>query len=59
VPGEGESSLAGNSNIYDRKNKPVEEFENEQWMYDLAFLTDISAHLNELNLKLQKLFSRL
>ncbi|CAI6372756.1 unnamed protein product [Macrosiphum euphorbiae] len=36
------------------KNKPVEEFENEQWMYDLAFLTDISAHLNELNLKLQK-----
>jgi len=39
-------SLAGNSNIYDKKNKPVEEFENEQWMYDLAFLTDISAHLN-------------
>ncbi|KAE9527235.1 hypothetical protein AGLY_012933 [Aphis glycines] len=37
-----------------KKNKPVEEFENEQWMYDLAFLTDISAHLNELNLKLQK-----
>ncbi|KAL4104099.1 hypothetical protein QTP88_019412 [Uroleucon formosanum] len=36
------------------KNKPVEEFENEQWMYDLTFLTDISAHLNELNLKLQK-----
>jgi len=36
-------------------NKPaVEEFENEQWMYDLAFLTDISAHLNELNLKLKK-----
>lgn len=36
------------------KNKPVEEFENEEWMWDLAFLTDISAHLNELNLKLQK-----
>jgi len=28
------------------KNKPVEEFKNEQWIYDLAFLTDILAYLN-------------
>lgn len=35
------------------KNKPLEEFENEECMWDLAFLIDISAHLNELNIKLQ------
>jgi len=37
------------------KNKPVEEFENEKWMYDPAdVITDVSSHLNGLNLKLQK-----
>lgn len=33
------------------KNKPVGEFENEEWMWNFAFLTDISTHLNQLNLK--------
>lgn len=36
------------------KGKPVHELEGELWMWDFVFLVDISAHLNELNLRLQK-----
>lgn len=36
-----------------RKGKPVKQFENEEWMSDLAFLADITGHLNDLNLNLQ------
>lgn len=36
------------------KNKPLEEFENEECTWDIAFLIDISTHLNKLNIKLQK-----
>jgi hypothetical protein len=35
------------------KGKPVSEFDDPTWLADSAFLTDISSHLNELNLKLQ------
>lgn len=35
------------------KGKQVEFFDNTIWMSDFAFLTDISIHLNELNVKLQ------
>jgi len=35
------------------KNQPIDNLENSQWLCDLAFLTDISAHMNTLNLKLQ------
>ena len=31
----------------------VPELENEKWLTDLAFLVDLTAHLNELNMRLQ------
>ncbi|XP_067937246.1 general transcription factor II-I repeat domain-containing protein 2A-like [Watersipora subatra] len=35
------------------KHAEYAQLENEQWLMDLAFLTDITALLNELNLELQ------
>ena len=35
------------------KNRPVEEFEDPKWVCDLAFLVDITHHLNPLNTSLQ------
>ena len=35
------------------QRKPVPELQNEQWVNNLAFLTDLTSHLNELNVKLQ------
>lgn len=35
------------------KTKLVQELEDENWITDLAFLVDLTAHLNELNLRLQ------
>jgi putative ubiquitin-RnfH superfamily antitoxin RatB of RatAB toxin-antitoxin module len=35
------------------KNQPVDYLEDSKWICDLAFLTDICGHLNDLNLKLQ------
>ena len=35
------------------RNVDAVEFRDEQWIRKLAFLTDITAHLNNLNLKLQ------
>ena len=35
------------------KNKFVLELNDENWLIDLAFLVDLTAHLNELNMHLQ------
>ncbi|XP_010771180.1 general transcription factor II-I repeat domain-containing protein 2A, partial [Notothenia coriiceps] len=35
------------------KQRPVPELENEKWLGDLAFMCDITEHLNSLNVKLQ------
>jgi hypothetical protein len=35
------------------KNKIVPELTKNDWIKDLAFLVDITAHLNMLNLQLQ------
>lgn len=37
----------------DAKGKPVKELDDSQWILDLAFLTDLTKHLNSLNLALQ------
>lgn len=34
-------------------NTEYKQLENEQWLLDLAFLTDLTNMLNELNLELQ------
>ena len=36
------------------KGNSVDEFMNEEWIEDFAFLVDITTHLNELNLCLQR-----
>ena len=35
------------------KGKPVTEFEDSDWVLDLAFLVGLTEHLNVLNLRLQ------
>ena len=35
------------------KGREYAQLEDEQWLLDLAFLTDLTALLNELNLELQ------
>ncbi|XP_051784546.1 general transcription factor II-I repeat domain-containing protein 2-like [Erpetoichthys calabaricus] len=37
----------------DMKGKPIPELENKPWLCDLAFLVNLTTHLNELNAKLQ------
>ena len=36
----------------DEKKLGVPEFRNAEWVSKLAFLTDITAHINDLNTKL-------
>lgn len=36
-----------------KKGKPVMELQSEQWLQDLAFMVDMSEHLNNLNKMLQ------
>jgi len=36
------------------KGNSVDEFRNEEWIEDFAFLMDITTHLNELNSRLQR-----
>jgi hypothetical protein len=36
-----------------RKGKPVHQFSDPEWMTDFEYLTDISLHLNDLNIRLQ------
>ena len=39
--------------MVDRGN-PIFEFDDAEWICDLAFLVDITSHLNELNSGLQR-----
>ena len=36
------------------KGNPIAEFNDAEWICDLAFLADITSHLNELNSRLQR-----
>jgi len=36
-----------------KKGKSVHEFEDEEWISDLAFLVDLTRHLNGLTFRLQ------
>jgi len=35
-------------NVMKKKGKPVLEFQSSEWMQDLAFMVDITQHLNNL-----------
>jgi hypothetical protein len=35
------------------KGKPVPQFNDPEWMTDFGYLTDISLHLSDLNIRLQ------
>ena len=37
----------------EQKNINAAEFRNQKWVYNLAFLVDVTSHLNKLNLQLQ------
>ena len=39
--------------VYGIKNQIVAELDDENWLTDLAFLEDLTAHLNEVNMHLQ------
>ena len=40
-------------NFMKKKGMPVLEFQSSEWMQDLAFMVDITQHLNNLNKMLQ------
>jgi len=40
-------------NFLKKKGKPVIKFQSSEWMQDLAFMVDITQHLNNLNKMLQ------
>lgn len=42
-----------NLNFFNEKIKPCPQLNDIEWLWDLAILTDITYHLNLLNLKLQ------
>jgi hypothetical protein len=37
----------------EKKNKRIEELDDEGWISDLAFFVDVTGHLNTLNRELQ------
>jgi len=39
--------------VMKKKGKPVLEFQSSEWMQNLAFMVDITQHLNNLNRMLQ------
>ena len=41
------------ANFLKFKEHPIAEMEDENWLCELAFLVDITVHLNELNTQLQ------
>lgn len=45
------------SQFMEQKGKPVAELDESDWLADLAFLVDITGHLNVLNVNMQGMYS--
>lgn len=45
--------LRGQVKAFMEKKKALPELESEEWLQDLAFMVDITEHLNQLNVRLQ------
>jgi hypothetical protein len=42
------------ADIMNIKGNTINQVKDDEWVWDLAFLVDVTGYLNELNLKLKK-----